>query len=85
MAERMFLGWLAIGLVAGVLAGLAPRGRDSGGMLVTILIGIAGALLGGFVAQAIGQVTTDLASYGAAAAGAVLLLVLYRLMIARRS
>ena len=85
MAERTILGWLLIGLVAGLLGKLLLPGRDPGGLIVTVLIGIAGALLAGFVAQAAGvRVDTGWASYGAATLGAIVLLLLYRVMMARR-
>ena len=48
MPERTILGWLLIGLVAGVLGKIIMPGKDPGGIIVTILIGIAGALLAGF-------------------------------------
>lgn len=85
MAERTILGWLLIGLVAGVLAKLLVPGRDPGGIVVTVLIGIAGALLAGFVARVPGSAAADpWTSYGAAAAGAIVLLAVYRIVIARR-
>ena len=79
------IGWLLIGLVAGVVGKLIIPGKDPGGCFVTILIGIAGALLAGFVAQSSG-VTLDgfWRSYGAATLGAIVLLALYRLIIVRR-
>ena len=46
MPERSILAWLAIGLVVGVLGKLVMPGKDPGGMIVTILIGIGGALIG---------------------------------------
>ncbi|WP_375397501.1 GlsB/YeaQ/YmgE family stress response membrane protein [uncultured Sphingomonas sp.] len=85
MHERSILGWLLIGLVAGILGKVVMPGRDPGGFIVTILIGIAGALLAGFVAQSLGwTLTGGWANYGAATAGAVVLLILYRLVVARR-
>lgn len=85
MPERSILGWLAIGLVAGVLAKLLSRGRDPGGLLVTILIGIAGALLAGFVGRAAGLRMDDgWTGYVAATIGAIILLLLYRMTMARR-
>ncbi|WP_326523271.1 GlsB/YeaQ/YmgE family stress response membrane protein [Sphingomonas sp.] len=85
MAERTFLGWLLIGLVAGLLAKLLVPGRDPGGFVVTVLIGIAGALLAGFVAEGAGVAIADgWTSYGAATLGAIVLLLLYRVVIARR-
>lgn len=79
------LGWLLIGLVAGAIGKLVMPGRDPGGIVVTILIGIAGALLAGFLAQLVGASLDGFwRSYGAAILGAIVLLALYRLMIARR-
>ena len=43
------LGWIVFGLIVGALAKLVMPGRDPGGIIVTILLGIAGALLGGFL------------------------------------
>lgn len=61
-------------------------GKDPGGIIVTILIGIAGALLAAFIAPAIGiNLTGKFASYIAATIGAVVLLALYRVVIARRA
>lgn len=83
--DRGILGWLLIGLVAGVLGKIIMPGKDPGGIIVTILIGIAGALLAGFVAQSMGwQVTGGWRSYAAATAGAVALLALYRVFASRR-
>ena len=85
MADRTILGWLLIGLVAGMLAKLLVPGRDPGGIVVTVLIGIAGALLAGFVAQALGYaVGGGWPSYAAAVAGAVALLLAYRVVLSRR-
>lgn len=76
------LGWLLIGLVAGVLGKLLMPGRDPGGFVVTILLGIAGALLAGYVAVIL-NVSIDgwVRRYGAATIGAVALLILYRLIM----
>lgn len=80
------IGWILIGLVAGALGKLIMPGKDPGGIIVTILIGIAGALLAAFVAPAIGiNLTGKFASYIAATIGAVVLLALYRVVIARRA
>lgn len=83
--DRPLFGWLLIGLVAGVLGKLVMPGKDPGGFVVTILIGIAGALLAGFVARAM-QVSLlgGWQNYAAATAGAVVLLALYRLVLSRR-
>ena len=80
-----FFGWVLIGLVAGVFGKLLMPGRDPGGIVVTILIGIAGALLAGFVAQSAGwPIERGWQSYGAATLGAVALLIVYRLIMTRR-
>jgi len=84
--DRGILGWLLIGLVAGVLGKLIMPGKDPGGIIVTILIGIAGALLAGFAAQAMGvRLEGGWANYAAATVGAIVLLVLYRLVVVRRA
>jgi uncharacterized membrane protein YeaQ/YmgE (transglycosylase-associated protein family) len=79
-----FLGWIVIGLVAGVLAKWIMPGRDPGGVIVTIMIGIAGGLLGGFVGKLLGISSTGNAlNIIIATAGAVLLLWVYRLLQTR--
>jgi uncharacterized membrane protein YeaQ/YmgE (transglycosylase-associated protein family) len=79
-----FLGWIVIGLVAGVLAKWIMPGRDPGGVIVTILIGIAGGLLGGFVGRLLGiSGTGNALNIIIATAGAVLLLWVYRLLQTR--
>jgi uncharacterized membrane protein YeaQ/YmgE (transglycosylase-associated protein family) len=84
-AQHTILGWIAIGLVAGILGKIVMPGRDPGGIVVTILIGIAGALLAGFIAQSMGWVIVGgWQNYAAATGGAVILLALYRLVVARR-
>lgn len=83
--ERSILGWLLIGVVAGVLGKWIMPGKDPGGFIVTILIGIAGAMLAGFIAQALGiSLDGGWENYGAATAGAVLLLAAYRYVLSRR-
>ena len=85
MPERTILGWLLIGLIAGALGKFLMPGKDPGGFIVTILIGIAGALLAGFFVQAMGwTLTGGWQNYAAATAGAVVLLALYRLIAQRR-
>lgn len=75
--------WIVFGLIAGVLAKIIMPGKDPGGFIVTILIGIAGALLGGFIGSAlgVGAVTGfNLVSFLTAVGGAILLLFLYRVI-----
>ena len=80
-----FLGWILIGGLAGGLAKLIMPGRDPGGCLVTILLGIAGALLAGFVGDQLGWYTRGQAGgFIAAVLGAIAILVLYRLLVRRR-
>lgn len=80
------IGWLLIGLVAGALGKLIMPGKDPGGIIVTILIGIAGALLAFYLTPLMGLHVTDSSwqAYAAATAGAVVLLALYRLVMTRR-
>jgi uncharacterized membrane protein YeaQ/YmgE (transglycosylase-associated protein family) len=77
------LSWILLGLVAGVLAKFIVPGRDPGGIIVTILIGIAGAFVGGWLGHAlfgIGRVDAfDLGSIFVATLGAILLLIVYHL------
>lgn len=76
------LTWLILGLVVGVLAKFIMPGKDPGGFLVTILIGIAGAFIGGFIGSVagLGDVTGfNLVSIGLATVGAMALLFVYRM------
>lgn len=75
------LSWLILGLVVGVLAKWIMPGRDPGGLLVTIAIGVVGALVGGFIAAQLGLGSVqgfDLRSLAIAIGGALLLLYGYR-------
>jgi uncharacterized membrane protein YeaQ/YmgE (transglycosylase-associated protein family) len=77
------LSWIVLGLIVGVLAKFLMPGNDPGGIFVTILIGIAGAFVGGVIGSFIGlgSVTgINLMSVALATGGAVLLLFLYRLI-----
>jgi uncharacterized membrane protein YeaQ/YmgE (transglycosylase-associated protein family) len=83
--ERSILGWILIGLVAGVVAKLIMPGRDPGGFIVTILLGIAGALLAAFVGRSAGFYAADQpAGWIAATLGAVAILIVYRLAMRRQ-
>ncbi|MFA5967888.1 MAG: GlsB/YeaQ/YmgE family stress response membrane protein [Sphingomonas sp.] len=85
LLQNSFLGWVLIGLVAGILGKVIMPGKDPGGFVVTILIGIAGALLAGFVAQSQGwEIARGWQSYAAATVGAFALLALYRVIAVRR-
>ena len=79
------LGWIIIGLLAGAIAKLIMPGRDPGGCIVTILLGIAGALLAGFVGRLAGfYAPGERAGFIAAILGSVAVLALYRWFAARR-
>jgi uncharacterized membrane protein YeaQ/YmgE (transglycosylase-associated protein family) len=81
-----FLWTLIIGLVVGAIAKLIMPGRDPGGIIVTMLIGVAGALLAGFLGRALGWYTDPGEGPGiiASIVGALILLFLYRLFTGRR-
>ena len=75
------LGWIVFGLIVGVIAKLLMPGRDPGGFFVTILIGIAGALVAGFIGRAAGLYGEgDAAGFIMSTLGAIVLLVLYRML-----
>ena len=79
------LMWILFGLVVGVIAKLLMPGRDPGGFIITILLGIAGALVGGFVGRALGlYAENESAGFFMALLGAIVLLVLYRVTMRRR-
>jgi uncharacterized membrane protein YeaQ/YmgE (transglycosylase-associated protein family) len=79
------IGWIVFGLIVGIIAKLLMPGRDPGGFIVTMLIGIAGAMLGGFLGRAMGLYgPEDAAGIFMSIIGAVVLLLGYR-MIAGRS
>jgi uncharacterized membrane protein YeaQ/YmgE (transglycosylase-associated protein family) len=79
------IGWIIFGAIVGIIAKLLHPGRDPGGIIITILLGIAGSLLGGFVGRAVGF-------YGAGQGagiimsilGAIVLLVIYHAAVGRR-
>lgn len=76
--------WILFGLIAGAIAKVLMPGEDPGGFIVTILIGIVGALLGGWLGSLIlgvGVSGFNVSSFLIAIAGAVLLLIIYRAMV----
>jgi uncharacterized membrane protein YeaQ/YmgE (transglycosylase-associated protein family) len=81
-----FLWMILVGLVAGALAKLIMPGRDPGGIIVTILLGVGGALVAGWLGRAAGWYGPADAGPGilAAMVGAILLLTVYRVVIGRR-
>lgn len=85
LEEHGWIAWIIIGGLAGAIAKLLMPGKDPGGCIITILLGIAGALLAGFLGQ---MLNIDSAMNGAgfigAIAGAFLILLLYRMILKRR-
>ena len=80
------LGWIFFGLIVGVIAKLLMPGRDPGGIIITMALGIAGALVGGFIGQALGWYgPSDGAGFLMSLFGAILLLSLYRMVVGRRT
>jgi uncharacterized membrane protein YeaQ/YmgE (transglycosylase-associated protein family) len=83
------IGWIVLGLIAGAIAKLILPGNDPGGFIVTILIGIVGAVVGGYIAKALNFGSDkhffDLKTWIIAIAGSLLLLVLYRVVTSRRA
>lgn len=80
------LGWILFGLIVGAIAKFVMPGRDPGGIIVTILLGIAGALLAGFLGRALGLYETgDAAGYIASILGAIILLAIYRVVMRNRT
>lgn len=77
------LSWILMGLIVGVLAKWIMPGKDPGGIIITILLGIAGAFVGGFIGSRIGLGTItgfNIGSFLLAIGGAILLLILYRVL-----
>ena len=80
-----FLGWIVVGAIAGILAKAIMPGKDPGGCIVTILLGVGGALLAGFIGNSLGWYTQGQAGgFIAATLGAILILFIYRLLMRRR-
>lgn len=80
------IGWIVFGLIVGAIAKLLMPGRDPGGFIVTMLLGIAGAVAGGFIGRALGWYgPNDGAGFLMSLVGAVLLLWIYRMVIGRSS
>ncbi len=85
--EIGIVSWIAVGLIAGILGKLIMPGRDPGGFLLTIIIGMIGALVGGLVVQLLGG--TGLTGFSiwsilVATLGAIILLAIYRLFAGSR-
>lgn len=87
MADYGILAWIVIGGLVGGIAKLLMPGRDPGGCIITILLGVAGALVAGWIGRAIGWYGPEDQGAGflAAIVGAFVLLLVYRLIIGRRA
>jgi len=83
------LAWIVLGLIAGLAARALVPGRGPGGCIVTVLVGIAGALLGGWLSTLLGfgglAGGLDLRNLIIAVLGAMVLLVLWRLLFGRKA
>jgi len=79
------LGWIVFGLIVGIVGKLLMPGRDPGGFVVTILLGIVGALFGGYLGRLLGLYREDEpAGFVMAVLGSILLLIIYRFAFSRR-
>ena len=78
------IGWLLFGLVVGAIAKFLMPGRDPGGWIVTILLGVAGSFVGGFLATTLMGRQEQSAGWIGSIIGAMVLLFVYRLIVGRR-
>jgi uncharacterized membrane protein YeaQ/YmgE (transglycosylase-associated protein family) len=81
------LAWIVLGLVAGAIAKLLMPGDQRGGIILTTLLGIVGALVGGYIGRAMGYVSTEVLSWGSllwAIVGSFLLLLIGGLLTRKR-
>jgi uncharacterized membrane protein YeaQ/YmgE (transglycosylase-associated protein family) len=80
------VGWIVFGLIVGAIAKLIMPGRDPGGIIVTMLLGIVGALLGGFIGRALGFYgPRQAAGWLMSIVGAIVVLWIYRLLVRPRA
>lgn len=87
MEAMGILSWILFGLIAGLIAKAIMPGKDPGGCIITVLVGIAGALLGGYIATLLGfggLSGFDFRSLIVAILGAIVLLFIWRLIAGRR-
>jgi uncharacterized membrane protein YeaQ/YmgE (transglycosylase-associated protein family) len=78
------LGWIFFGLVVGIIGKLLMPGRDPGGFIITTILGIVGALVGGFLGRVLGLYREgDPVGFVMAIIGSIILLVLYRMFATR--
>ena len=82
------IGWIVLGLLAGVIAKAILPGDGPGGIIVTTIIGVVGALLGGFIASSLGiggrDEFFDISTWLCAIGGSIVLLLVYRLVTGNR-
>lgn len=79
------LGWIVFGLIVGIVAKFLMPGRDPGGFVITTVLGIAGALIGGFVGRALGLYGPgEPAGFFMAVIGSIILLLIYRMAVKPR-
>ena len=82
MGSMGFVSWIVLGLIAGAIAKMLHPGKDPGGCVITILLGVAGAFLGGWIGKLLFHVKTlkffDVRTWGLAILGALILLVAHR-------
>jgi uncharacterized membrane protein YeaQ/YmgE (transglycosylase-associated protein family) len=88
------ISWVIFGLIAGIIAKVIMPGNDPGGFIITALLGIAGAIVGGFIAGSVLHIGNDNGGFGStgfftqlvfAVIGAIILLALYRVIAGRRA
>ena len=85
MESYGIIGWIVIGGIAGAIAKFLMPGKDPGGCIITVLLGIAGALLAGFIGSAVGWYDEgEAAGFLAAIVGAFIILFIYRMVVGRR-
>jgi uncharacterized membrane protein YeaQ/YmgE (transglycosylase-associated protein family) len=87
MEAMGLLSWIVFGLIAGAIAKFLMPGRDPGGCIITIIVGVVGALLGGFIATWLGYGGIsgfDFRSFVIAVLGSILLLGIWRMIAGRR-
>ena len=86
LAEYGWFAWIIIGLIAGAIAKLIMPGKDPGGWIMTILLGIGGALLAGFLGNLVGWYEPgEGAGFIAAIVGALIILAIYRLVLKKKA
>jgi uncharacterized membrane protein YeaQ/YmgE (transglycosylase-associated protein family) len=82
------IAWIILGLLAGIVAKMLLPGDDPGGIIITTIVGVIGALLGGFLAKALGfgdpiDEFFDISTWIAAIVGSMILLLVYRMVAGR--